>query len=446
MKKHLLCLSVLVLFCASSALASIITNPNQSALYFRLLSRNASTDIDAVYYNPAGLTKLADGFHVGLHNQTIFQEKTVVNEFPFLNSDTYVGMVTVPIFPSAFFVYKKGPLALSFGFGPNAGGGSAEFADGLPSFEIPFSLIPAGVSALGIPTTAYSLDMSFEGTSIYYGFQGNASFSFGDLISAAAGVRYILAQNTYKGHIRNVMINPFYPPLGLLGQMVPASQFFTAAGQPGLAALTADRELDVKQVGSAITPILSLNVTPLPTLNFSLKYEFNTKLELENQTTVDDTGLYPDGAKERNDIPAILSLGLQYEVMPKFRAHLSCNLFFDKNANWEGRQDLVDNNTFDLALGLEYDLLSAVSLSAGVLRTQFGLSEEYQTDFSHEISCTSLGFGARLRMIPKLDIDLGVLYILYGTAERSFTGVTGPYTESYKRSTLGFAVGFGYHL
>jgi long-chain fatty acid transport protein len=188
-------------------------------------------------------------------------------------------------------------------------------------------------------------------------------------------------------------------------------------------------------------------VTPLQTLNFSLKDEFNTNLEMENQTTIDDTGLYPDGVKERNDIPAILSLGLQYEVLPKFRAHLSYNLYFDKNADWEGRQDLVDSNTFDLALGLEYDLASAVSLSAGVLRTQFGLSEQYQTDFSHEISCTSLGCGARLRMIPKLDLDLGILYILYGTAERTYTPLTGPaYTESYKRSTLGFAVGFGYHL
>jgi long-chain fatty acid transport protein len=446
MKKHLLCLSVLLLFCASSALASIITNTNQSTLFFRLLSRNASTDIDAVYYNPAGLTKLADGFHFGLHNQTIFQEKTVIDAFPLLNNDTYVGKVNVPIFPSAFFVYKNGPLALSFGFGPNAGGGSAEFGDGLPSFEIPFSLLPAGVSALGVPTTAYSLDMSFEGTSIYYGFQGNVSYAFGDLVSVGGGVRYILARNTYKGYIRNVMIDPFFPALGLLGQMVPASQFFTAVGQPALAALTADKELNVKQVGSAITPILSVNVTPIRTLNFSLKYEFNTNLELENQTTIDDTGLYPDGAKERNDIPAILSLGLQYEVMPNFRAHLSYNLFFDKNADWEGRQDLVDNNTYDLALGLEYDLASAVSLSAGIMRTQFGLSEQYQTDFSHEMSCTSLGVGARLRMIPKLDLDLGVLYILYGTAQRSFTGVTGPYTETYERSTLAFAVGFGYHL
>ncbi len=446
MKKTLLCLAVLVLFGASSALASIITNPNQSALYFRLLSRNASTDLDAVYYNPAGLTKLTDGFHFAIHNQTIFQEKTVINEFPLLNDDTYVGKVNVPIFPTAFVVFKSGPLALSFGFGPNAGGGSAEFDHGLPSFEIPFSLIPPGVTALGVPTTSYSLNMSFEGTSIYYGFQGNVSYAINEMISVGGGVRYILAKNTYKGYIRNVMINPVYPPLGLLGQMIPASTFFTAVGNAYLAGMTADKELDVEQTGSAMTPILSVNVTPLEALNLSLKYEFNTNLELQNKTTIDDTGLYPDGVKERNDIPAIMSLGASYALVPQLRAYLSGNLYFDKNANWEGRENLVDNNTFDVAAGLEFDLLSSLTLSAGILRTQFSLSEEFQSDFSHEMSNTSLGFGARLRMIPKVDIDLGVLYILYGTAERTYTGLLGPYTESYKRSTLGIAVGFAYHL
>jgi long-chain fatty acid transport protein len=446
MKKHLMCLAILILFGGSSALASIVTNTNQSASYFRLLSRNACTDIDAVYYNPAGLIKLADGFHFGLHNQTIFQEKTVINGFPFLNNDTYVGKVNVPFFPSAFAVYKKGPLALSFGFGPNSGGGSAEFSSGLPSFEIPFSALPVAVSALGIPTTAYSVDISFTGESVYYGFQVNASYALHDMISVAAGVRYILAGNTYEGSIRNVMINPVFPLFGLTGQMIPAGQFFTLAGQPVLAAMVADKEVDVKQTGTGLTPLLSLNVTPLDSLTISLKYEFNTKLELTNKTTKDDVGLFPDGEKNRNDIPAILSLGVSYSLLPQLRASLSGNYFFDKNADWGGREDDVENNTFDVGLGLEYDLTSAITLSAGVLRTQFGLLDRYQTDFSHEISCTSLGCGGRLRLNPKLDLDLGFLYIAYGTADRTYTGPTGPYTETYKRTTIGFAVGFGYHL
>ena len=40
----------------------ILTNANQSASYIRMLARDASTEADAAYYNPAGLVKLSDGF------------------------------------------------------------------------------------------------------------------------------------------------------------------------------------------------------------------------------------------------------------------------------------------------------------------------------------------------------------------------------------------------
>ena len=53
----------------------LVTNTNQSASWVRLPSRNASIEIDAVYYNPAGLMKLDNGFHFSLNNQTIFQNK-----------------------------------------------------------------------------------------------------------------------------------------------------------------------------------------------------------------------------------------------------------------------------------------------------------------------------------------------------------------------------------
>ncbi|MBN1985529.1 MAG: hypothetical protein JW761_04445, partial [Prolixibacteraceae bacterium] len=117
----------------------LLTNTNQSAQFIRMLSRNASTDIDGVYFNPAGLIKLEDGWHFAFYSQTIFQDKTVDSKFPLLNDGHYVGKVTVPVFPTAFAVYKKENWAFSLGFGPNAGGGSADFDRGLPSFEIPIT-------------------------------------------------------------------------------------------------------------------------------------------------------------------------------------------------------------------------------------------------------------------------------------------------------------------
>jgi hypothetical protein len=84
----------------------LLTNTNQSAQFIRMMSRNASTGIDAVYFNPAGLIKMEDGWHFAVYNQTIFQTKPVDSKFPLLNDGSYEGVVNVPVFPTAFAVYK----------------------------------------------------------------------------------------------------------------------------------------------------------------------------------------------------------------------------------------------------------------------------------------------------------------------------------------------------
>ena len=147
----------------------ILTNTNQSAQFVRMLSRNASTDLDAVYFNPAGLTQLNNGFYFGVHNQSIFQNRTIASGFPYLNDSIYKGEVLAPVFPSAFAVYKLNNWAFSAGFGPNGGGGSATYKTGLPSFEKLISSIPAGLSSNRIPTTEYSSNIQFEGSSVFWG-------------------------------------------------------------------------------------------------------------------------------------------------------------------------------------------------------------------------------------------------------------------------------------
>jgi long-chain fatty acid transport protein len=444
MKKVLLAVT-LVLFCLPLANATIITNTNQSTQYLRLFARNASTDIDAVYFNPAGLTQLKDGFHIAVHNQTIWQEKTVNNAFPFLNESSYVGEVNVPIFPSVFAVYKNEKLAISFGFGPNSGGGTADFSRGLPSFTVPISQIPPLVSSLNVPTTGYQADVAFNGKSVYYGFQFNISYAFSDVVSAAGGVRYIYAVNTYEGHIRSILINPIFPQFGLSGEYIPAVQFFTLAGYPNYAALVSDKAVDAKQTATGFTPLLGVFLKPTEELNIGIRYEFNTKLEFENDTTQDDVGLFPDGAKSRNDIPGILALGVEYSLMPELRAMVSLHLFFDKGANWEGREDLVDSNSYDIAFGLEYDITDTILISGGYLYTQVSLTDDYLNDLSYELDSQALGFGGRIKITPKMDLDLGVIYVTYSDDSRKilYPGF-GTFTETYKKSSWGISVGLGY--
>jgi|WetSurMetagenome_2_1015567.scaffolds.fasta_scaffold01348_13 long-chain fatty acid transport protein len=220
-------------FITGSLLAGgLVTNTNQSAMFTRLQNRNASTTIDAVYYNPAGLTKLGDGFYFSINNQTIGQTKTVGNNYTYLTGTPvdYVGKVSAPIYPGVYVAYKTGKLAFSAGFNPVGGGGGAKYDKGLPSFEMGISdLVPLLVSK-GFPTSQYDANIYFKGTSVYFGYQGNVSYKINDMISVAAGIRLVSAKNTYSGHLRNIRINPTYPAFGAAfnGSMVLATDFFTS--------------------------------------------------------------------------------------------------------------------------------------------------------------------------------------------------------------------------
>ncbi len=449
MKKALIFLS-LGLLVIGMAQAAIVTNTNQSAAYIRLLARNTARDLDAVYYNPAGLVKLADGWHIYLSNQLINQTKTIVNDFPLLNNGTYEGKVSVPVFPDAYAVWKKGKIAISLGFGPNAGGGSADYATGLPSFETSLAMLPLMITSLGLPTTAYSADIAFNGSSIYLGFQGNVSYAVSDMFSLAAGFRYISATNTYEGHLGSVMINPYHPVINPTAAMIPATVFFNAIGQPAYAAAVADATVDAKQTGTGFTPILSLHANPIPELNISLRYEFNTKLELTNETVVDGTGLFPDGEKSHEDIPAILAFGADYAISPAFRAALSVSLYFDKNADWDGRQDLLDKNSYEVAIGLEYDITDMFTVSAGYMMSRYGLTDAFQSDLTHSLNADTFGFGGRIKLNPNLYIDLGALIANYKDYSQLLAYYANPitplgiYRELYQRKTIDFSIGIGY--
>jgi long-chain fatty acid transport protein len=451
MKKSIL-LALVVLVSVPMAFPSIVTNTNQSIGFYRLLARFASVDVDAVYYNPAGLTKLQDGFHLYLSNQFITQDKTIVNEFPYLNNGTYVGEVRVPLFPNFYAVYKKGPLAFSFGFMPIGGGGSADFATGLPSFETNLSTLPVLLSGMGLPTTDYSADIAFKGSSTYLGFQANVSYAINEIFSVAFGLRYVTAKNNYEGSIENVTVNPYFPAYGLSGTMIPAANLFVQLGRSDYAALVSNKAVDASQSGSGITPIFSLMVTPIEGLNLTARYEMNTKLELTNATKQDDTkgtlsaeGLFPDGAKSRADIPGTLALGASYAILPQLRAYASMNTDFDKSANWDGREAFISKNTLELALGLEYDLFEALTISAGYLNSTYGVLAGYQSDMDFLLSANTFGFGAKWRIKDNLSLEGGLITVSYKDDSKQISySPFGAYTETYKQTTFGFGVGVNY--
>ncbi len=532
----------------------MVTNTNQSAAYIRMLARDASTDVDAAYYNPAALTKLADGFYVQLNNQTVGQQRTIVNGSSLLQNNTFVGDIFVPFLPSVYFVYKKGDWAFSGGVNVIGGGGGASYDTGLPSFEIGTKVALAsltndlhngfaGLAPLGVVVGdeyQANVDMSFDGTSVYMGFQAGASYAINDMVSVYAGARYVSIKNTYEGHINPnylMQVNgQFVTPedgfatitgtlygygaqtkgagdsmqpiidagaggytldqllgaghltqdqydqltggLSQLGVPNPGSlpaataqgayygaskQFndkgdaATATGEQVVAG-TGTKYVDVEQTGSGITPIIGVNLSLMEEkLNIGMKYEFKTKMDIANNTTTDDTGLFPDGREYASDMPAYLSLGVDYKIASNFSISVGTHYYWDKTADY-GRNghdangdynrgdnsDFVDNNSFEIALGLLYDVSEKIGLSGGYLYSSTGPALTYQNDLSYSLSANTFAFGAVGHVSEKFDIDLGFLYTAYTPADKEINYGFETVTETYDKSNWVASVGFTY--
>ena len=208
-----------------------MTNTNQSASFLRSIARGTSLDPDAVYNNPAGVVFMEDGFHLGLSDQMAYQTRTISSTFaPFAMgaqnggqaTKDFVGSVFSPLVPSVHFAWKHNRWAVMAGVGVNGGGGSLEFDKGLGSFERQFSILPSGMSALGINATQYDMDMYLKGKSMTLAFNAGAAFRITDWLSVSALVRYSTTSNSYEGYMKNISVN-------VGGQSMLASQVFQGA-------------------------------------------------------------------------------------------------------------------------------------------------------------------------------------------------------------------------
>lgn len=455
----------------------LVTNTNQSALFTRLQNRNASTDVDAVYYNPAGLTKLGTGFFASINNQYINQTKTVTNNYNFLSGTKpreFVGDVKAPIFPGIYAAFNVGKLSFSAGFNPIGGGGGATYEKGLPSFEMGISdLVPGLASQLAplaaipglssvVNITGYNADIFFEGTSVYFGYQANVAYKLSDLISVAVGARLVTAKNTYSGYVRNVTINA---PTAFGGAQSPGNYLRTIAGlvpnpyktQLNGTAAVLDQatsiEAEVEETGSGVAPILSVNISPVEMLNVAVKYEFSTKLEMTTKVIGGKgaNGMFVEGEKFRADMPAMLSLGAELRPISKLMVTASFNTYFDKNLNTQAiNSTTIDKNFMEYGLGAELGLIAGLKVSAGWLATATGVNSNYQSDQTYSTNTNSFGAGFGLKITDLIQFNVGGQYTIYADDSKNFTHNLGtiplPVIETYAKKTWLIGAGVDFHF
>lgn len=543
MKKVIL-ISFLALAGSSAFAGGLMTNTNQSVHFLRNPALDATTGIDGVYANPAGLIFLTDGLHLSLNNQSAYQTRTITSTFaPFAANNNgnatkvFTGEASAPLIPSFQLAYKKDRYAISAAFAVTGGGGKAVFNNGLPSFEAPASMIPLSLKANGINTTTYSVDQFMEGRQYIFGVQLNGTYKINDALSAAVGLRLNIVNNGYKGHLKNIQINPNQPAFGASyngSALVSASKFFTDAatalntwaagansyatglqpivaggggttllangtsaglsaaqiaqiqgllGAAGLtpgqigainiqtaqatlsaaapvftgkatamsanAAATADKQLESTQSGWGVTPILSINYK-FEKLNIAAKYEFKSALNVQNKTTIDDTGLYKDGVNTPHDIPAFLSVGGDYQITKSWNVSAGYHHFFDSDANMANdKQKYINGGINEYLLGTEYIINKIFLVSAGGQITRTGVTDAYQSDMSFSLNSYSVGFGGAVNITPDLRLNLAYFFTNYSpwtktSVSYNGTGVAG--SDTYDRTNKVFGIGVEYRF
>ena len=467
MKKFLLIGATALMVSNSTFAGGILTNTNQNAAYLRNPARDAVIAIDGVYSNPAGIAFLPQGFHLSVSWQAAFQKRQIdaTGKMFQMNANNqsadryFEGTAKAPVIPSfqaAYVINDKWSVSGQFAIG--GGGGKCEFDNGLPMFE---ELIGGAVAQNG--GTSYALNQQLTGKQYFFGLQLGATYRLAENFSVFGGVRGVLASCGYEGAIAGIKANNMtaaeYSALSAQaktaaeayaaqaaaaqtgGNLEAAAQFAAAAEQYAAAAVQAgtvaamigDYNLDCSQSGFGITPIIGLDWN-LGKLNLAAKYEFRTKIELENESTnsanVDALmPAYADGGKVRSDIPALLTLGAQYQLTDAVRAMGGFHYYWDKDA--KGSPIQKGDNTWEALLGIEWDVNDKIMLSIGGQRTDYNFDDADMSDINFNTPNYAVCLGGAYKFSEKMKLNVGYMHSFY--EDHKTTNATSGIARNYTR-------------
>ncbi len=449
MNKISIIASVMMLSTSVANAGGLLTNTNQHASFLRNPSRDAIIDIDGVYSNPAGVAFMNQGFHVGLTLQNATQTRNITTTFAGLAGNLnhlgeatrlYEGKASAPVIPSLQAAYVWDKWTASFGAAISGGGGKCEFANGIGSFEAPYSLmVPAGVQqAIGIKPNGYAMDMYMRGRQYYVGLQAGTTYKVLDNLAVGGGLRFVIANCNYTGHVDNIKANVTTP-----------------AGAMDVPVTGNDIELNTDQNGLGVTPYLSVDWMINEHWNLAAKYEFKTRMRLNNSTSIANIpaaamsvlGAYDESVTPvvKEDIPAIFTVGAQYSPIKEVRINAGFHWYDDTHATKTGnKQDLINSGTTEITAGVEYDVIPLITVSAGFQRTMYDLSDAYMNDMSFNNTSNLLGCGVRVNCSKTVSVDLGYMVNFYEdkTVESSIVAspsLTLPKTDVYSRTNHVFA-------
>ena len=324
------------------------------------------------------------------------------------------------------------------------GGGACEFEDGLGSFESVVGNIANMLQPFG--AQGYDMDGYMKGRQYYYGVTIGAACKVIPNLSLYGGLRMIYGDATYKAKISNIQVKTAagYIDFGSYLQQITAAGYGDKVAE--LQKYADGVNLLCNQDGVGFAPIVGIDYK-MGKFNFAAKYEFRTLLRMKNESTLNEASEIPavnkyrDGEKVNEDMPALLTIGIQYSPIDIVRINAGWHHFFDKDAAWyDNSQDLLSHNTNEFLLGAEWDTTENLTFSAGGQVTGYGNTDEYINDMSYVVNSYSIGFGFNYKLSEKVSIKAAYFQTYYDKYDR--TNATNPQIkDSFTRTNRVFGVG-----
>jgi long-chain fatty acid transport protein len=404
-----LCVAGLIAASASPLFAGGIDNKTAwSAEYIRTFNRNAATDsADIVMYNPAGVTKMGDGFYGNF--SALYVAKDYANNI----GGTEFDQDEPSFIPGFFLLYKKDRLAGFFGLSNVLGGGKVKFENGdATTTAIGLGLLPFLPAGYGIS------NQKLEAEHIGLGYTFGGAFKINDMFSVSLAAMYVDTHREAQGNITFANVNPLFP--------------------------NQTASVDYEEEADGWGGVIGLNISPTDQWNIGIRY--NTKVGLDYDQTVnqDNFGVLPsqgitNGGESTRDLPAILALGVSYKLNDKIRLEANLTYYFNEDVDWMGDEDLVDNG-YDLGLALEYTFNPKFKGSIGYAHTDTGIDAKDMLPESPELNADTIAGGVAYEFIPGMILNFGIGNSFYQSD--SFVSPIG--TIEYEKNNFFLALGFQY--
>jgi len=408
---------------------------NHSASQFKTGNRNASTGVEAVFYNPAGTVFGKDGFSIEFSvlpfaaSQSIYDSEL---------DKTYESKTSSVFYPALNLAYKKDNFSVFSNIGITNGGGAGNYDDGLPMFErLGFYQMYMAITGAtpGLPSANpfdYGYNSSFEGSAYGLGGYVGAAYKFTDWLSASFAVQYAYQMNHQEG---SLIVD--FPTAG-----VEISK----------------TEIDVDYTGSNLGFIFGIDLKPMDNLLIAQTFRYYTEMELE--TTINDgkdgQGMYVDGEKSLNTYVPYYSLGINYKLTDKLSIEGDMNmslysmLSLDEDAENTNMAEYY-NNGFDIGIGAEYQLTEKLNWGVGFTYAPSKMKKDYMNELEYEVNQLWLNTGGTFNVTKKLTVNLSVQAgIAIEEVEKEYNSQMVPgtlYNQKYTKDPA-YSVGLGvvYHF